>query len=203
MNTEKNSKKKTMKIAIQLGLAVVAVILAYFIYSGIQDKIIFQEKAQARREVVQNRLLDVVTAQKSFKGERGRFSANFDELLHFLNNDSLTIIKAIGNVPDTLTESQAVELGIVIRDTSLVPASTIFPEDYAIDSLRIIPFSEGNEFKMKAGVIEKNKVNVNVFEASATLKDVFNGLNTKNENIDMDDKIQVGSMTEPITTGNW
>lgn len=203
MNTEKNSKKKTMKIAIQLGLAVVAAVLAYFIYTGIQDKIIFQEKAQARREVVQNRLLDVVTAQKSFKGERGRYSANFDELLHFLNNDSLTIIKAIGNVPDTLTESEAVELGIVIRDTSLVPASTIFPKDYAIDSLRIIPFSEGNEFKMKAGVIEKNKVNVNVFEASATLEDVFNGLNTKNENVDMDDKIQVGSMSEPITTGNW
>ncbi len=192
-----------MKIAIQLGLAVISVILAYFIYTGIQNKIIFQEKAESRRLVVQERLMNVVTAQKSFKGERGRYAANFDELLHFLNTDSLTIIKAIGNVPDTLTESQAVEMGIVIRDTSLVPASTIFPEDFATDSLRIVPFSEGNEFKMKAGVIEKNKVNVNVFEASARLEDVYNGLKTKNENVDLDDVLKVGSMTEPITTGNW
>lgn len=200
---EKNYKKKTMKIAIQLGLAVVAVVLAYFIYAGIQNKIIFQEKAQARREVVQDRLMHVVAAQKTFKSERGRYSANFDELLNFLHNDSLTVIKAIGNVPDSLTETQAVEQGIVIRDTALVPARTTFPESFAVDSLRFIPFSDGNEFKMKAGVIKKNKVNVNVFEASAKLEDVFNGLKTKNENIDLEDKIKVGSMTEPITTGNW
>lgn len=192
-----------MKIAIQLGLAVVAIILSYFIYDGIQNKIIFQEKAQARREVVQNRLMKVVIAQKAFKSERGRYSANFDELLNFLNNDSLTVIKAIGNVPDSLTEVQAVELGIVIRDTSLVPARTTFAETFSVDSIRYIPFSNGNEFKIKADVIEKNKVNVNVFEVSATLEDVFNGLITKNENIDLDDKIQVGSLTEPITTGNW
>ncbi|KAA3642491.1 MAG: hypothetical protein DWP98_14005 [Bacteroidetes bacterium] len=192
-----------MKIAIQLGLAIVAVVLAYFIYTGIQDKIIFQEKAEDRREVVQERLTHIVTAQKTFRGERGRYAANFNELLDFLNNDSLTIIKAIGNVPDTLTEAQAVERGIVIRDTALVPANTIFNAGFPIDSLRIIPFSNGNEFKMKAGVIEKNKVNVNVFEASAKLEDVYNGLNTKNENIDLNDVLKVGSMTEPITTGNW
>lgn len=192
-----------MKIAIQLGLGVVAIILSYFIYTGIQNKIIFQKKAEQRRLVVQERLMDVVKAQKEFKSERGRYAANFSELTDFLHNDSLTIIKAIGNVPDTLTEAEAVELGIVVRDTSLVPANTIFPDDYPIDSLKIIPFSDGNEFKMKAGVIEKNKVNVNVFEASAKLEDVYNGLKTKNENVDLSDLLKVGSMTEPITTGNW
>lgn len=192
-----------MKIAIQLALGVVAIILAYFIYTGIQNKIIFQKKAEQRRLVVQERLLDVVKAQKEFKSERGRYAANFSELTSFLNNDSLTIIKAIGNVPDTLTEAEAVEMGIVVRDTSLVPARTIFPSDYPVDSLKIIPFSQGNEFKMKSGVIEKNKVNVNVFEASAKLEDVYNGLNTKNENVDLNDLLKVGSMTEPITTGNW
>ncbi len=197
------AKIRFMKIGIQLGLAVVAVILAYFIYTGIQNKIIFQQKAEARRLVVQERLLNVVTAQKEFKGENGRFAANFDELIHFLGNDSLTIIKAIGNVPDTLTEAEAVELGIVIRDTSLVPARTVFPEEFSIDSLRIIPFGEGEEFKMKAGVIEKNKVNVNVFEASTELSHVYNGLKTKNENVDLKDVLKVGSMTEPITSGNW
>lgn len=192
-----------MKVAIQIGLAIVAIILSYFIYSGIQNKIIFQKKAEARREVVQNRLLEVVTAQKEFKNEKGKYANNFAELLDFLHNDSLTIIKAIGNVPDTLTEAQAVEMGIVIRDTSLVPASTIFPNNFPIDSLEIIPFGDGEKFEMQAGIIEKNKVNVNVFEASAKLQFVYNGLKTKNENVDLEDVLKVGSMTEPITSGNW
>ncbi len=192
-----------MKIGIQAGLFIIAIILAYFIYDGIQNKIDFRNTAQARQEVVQKRLLEVVTAQKQFKQEKGRYSANFAELIHFVKNDSLTIIKAIGNVPDSSTEPEAVELGIVIRDTALVPATTIFPDGFIVDSIKYVPFSDGNEFKMKAGIIEKNKVNVNVFEAYTTLEEVFKGLKTKNEAVNLSDLIKVGSMTEPITTGNW
>lgn len=192
-----------MKIVLQIGLFIVAGVLAYFIYDGIQTKIEFRDTAEARREVVQERLLNIVKAQKQFKQEKGRFSANFAELTHFLQNDSLTIIKAIGNVPDTLTEVEAVAAGIVIRDTTLVPATTIFEDNFAYDSLKIVPFSGGSTFKMKADVIEKNKVNVNVFEASTQLKEVYKGLDTKNENVDLEDELKVGSLNEPITSGNW
>lgn len=192
-----------MKTVIQLVLLVVALVLAYFIYDGVQNKIEFQKEAQKRREVVQKRLLKIVEAQKEFKNEKGRYAANFPELLNFIENDSLTIIKAIGNVPDTLTEQEAVEQGIVIRDTTAVPARTIFPEDFDIHKLDDVPFSKGATFKMDAGMIEKNKVNVNVFEAYTTLEHVYTGLTTKGENVNLNDRIQVGSMTEPITTGNW
>lgn len=193
-----------MKIVIQIGLAIVAAVLAYMIYDGIQEKIIFKEMAQDRREVVQERLLNIVTAQKEFKSQKGKYASNFAELEHFLNSDSLVIIKAIGTVPDTLTEKEAVELGIVTRDTTLVPAQSIFEgQGIFIDSLKYIPFSKGNVFKLQAGVIEKNKVNVNVFEASAKFEDVYKGLKTNNENVKLDDVLKVGSMTEPITSGNW
>jgi len=193
-----------MKIVINIILAVAAIALAYLIYDGVNQKIEFRKKAENRREVVQERLLNIVTAQKEFKTQKGKYASNFAELEHFLMNDSLRIVKAIGTVPDTLTEAEAVKRGIVIRDTNLVPAITIFEgEEVAVDSLKYIPFSEGNTFKMSADVIEKNKVNVNVFEASAKFADVYNGLKTKNENIDLEEVLKVGSMTEPITTGNW
>jgi len=193
-----------MKIVVQLVLAIAAIALAYLIYDGINQKIIFKKKAQDRREVVQDRLLNIVTAQKEFKSQKGRYAANFPELENFLNNDSLVIIKAIGTVPDTLTEVEAVQLGIVIRDTNLVPARSIFEgTTVVVDSLRYIPFSDNQTFKMQADQIEKNKVNVNVFEASAKLEHVYRGLNTKNENVDLDDVLKVGSLTEPITSGNW
>ena len=192
-----------MKIGIQAALFVIAIILTYFIYDGVQNKIEFRDTAQLRNEVVQSRLVNVADAQKKFKQEKGRYAANFPELLNFVNNDSLTIVKAIGNVPDSLTEVEAVQLGIVIRDTSLVPATTIFEDDVVIDSLKYVPFGEGEEFKIQAGVIEKNKVNVNVFEVSTTLATVYKGLKTKNEAVKLTDEIKVGSMSEPITTGNW
>jgi hypothetical protein len=152
---------------------------------------------------VQERLLNITIAEKQFKQEKGRYAANFPELINFVQNDSLTFVKAIGNVPDSLTEVEAVEQGIVIRDTSLVPASSIFPANFNADSMKYVPFSDGDEFRMQAGVIEKNKVNVNVFEVSTTLEKVFTGLETMNENIKLTDEIKVGSMSEPITTGNW
>ncbi|MEQ8910598.1 MAG: hypothetical protein RIC95_15485 [Vicingaceae bacterium] len=192
-----------MKIAIQLVLLAIAAVLSYLIYDGIQNKIEFQKEAESRREIVQERLLNVVEAQKEFKTEKGRYANSFNELIGFLESDSLTIVKAIGSVPDTMTEVEAVKQGIVIRDTALVPASTIFPEGFAFDSLRYVPFSGGSEFKIKADVIEKNKVNVNVFETYTTLGEVYKGLNTKSENVDLDDRLQVGSLTEPITSGNW
>lgn len=192
-----------MKYGIQAALLIVAGVLAYLIYDGIQNKIEFRNEAEARREVVYQRLENVAHAQKQFKQERNKYASNFPELLNFVQNDSLTIIKAIGNVPDSLTETEAVELGIVTRDTSLVPATTIFPSGFAVDSLKYVPFSGGEEFKIKAGVIEKNKVNVNVFEVSTTLESVYKGLKTKNEAVKLTDEIKVGSMNEPITTGNW
>jgi len=193
-----------MKIAIQLGLLIAAGVLAYFIYDGIQEKIEFRNNAEKRREVVQERLERIVTAQKEFKNEKGSYAKSFDELINFLENDSLTIVKAIGNVPDSLTEKEAIERGIVIRDTTQVPAATIFDqEELDVRELRYIPFTEKKEFKLQAGEIVKNKVNVQVFEASAKLGDIYSGLNTENENVDPDDVLKVGSMSEPITTGNW
>lgn len=192
-----------MKTVFQIVLLIIALVLAYFIYDGIANKIEFKKEAQGRREVVQKRLLKVVVAQKEFRNEKGHYAASFNELFHFINTDSLTIIKAEGTVPDSLTEAEAVEKGIVLRDTTKVAASTIFPASFDITQLEEVPFSKGAQFKMKAGVIEKNKTNVNVFEAYTTLQEVYIGLHTNGESVDLSDRIQVGSMDEPITTGNW
>ena len=81
------------------------------------------------------------------------------ELQFHIKNDSMPVIKAIGFVPDTLTEAKAVELGIVTRDTLLISVrDTLFPKNYSVDSLRYVPTSDGKEFDMNAGEIEKNQL---------------------------------------------
>lgn len=192
-----------MKIAIQALLLVAAIVLAYLVYDSVNSRIVFEEKLGYRQGVVVEKLIDIRTAQTEFKSEKKRYAKTFDELLNFVKYDSISLIKAIGTVPDTLTEQQAVEMGIVSRDTTMIAVIDTVLKGVNIDSLKFIPFSGGEIFKIDAAKIEKNKVNVNVFEVSAKYGQFLKGLNTKNENIDLEKDLKVGSMEDPTTSGNW
>ena len=56
---------------------------------------------------------------------------------------------------------------------------------------------------MTRGEVEKGKVKVKVFEVSAPYTEIFKGLKTDNEGIDMAKSLTLGSMTEPSVNGNW
>ncbi len=71
-----------------------------------------------------------------------------------------------------------------------------------LDLLSIIPHTE-RQYNIDANVIEKGKVTVQVFEISATYKDVFNGLDAENKKYDLNSLLKVGSMTEASLNGNW
>ena len=113
-----------------------------------------------------------------------------------------------GEVPDSLLgkEAIALQMGIIKRDTTNLPVrEVLFKENFKniVDSISIIPFSEGKTFTMRSGELEKGKMKVKVFETVAHLTDVYLGLKTDNEGIDMKDSIMIGSMEEPTTNGNW
>ena len=51
--------------------------------------------------------------------------------MSFVKNDSLAVVKAIGETPDSLTEDQALMSGIISRDTIFIPVyQTIYNKDY-------------------------------------------------------------------------
>ncbi|MEQ9063088.1 MAG: hypothetical protein RIE58_02865 [Vicingaceae bacterium] len=178
--------------------------LAWLDYSSVQRKIDFVKVQDYRESKVVERLMDIRTAQVSYKKLYGQYAGNFDALINHVKNDSMPVVKAIGFVPDTLTEMKAVELGIVTRDTLLISVrDTLFKMDFSIDSLRYVPFSDGGEFKLESGEIEKNQLKVKVFEAFASNEKILHGLNLSEEYIDLEDGLRVGSMTEPHTRGNW
>ena len=197
-----------MKLIIQIVLLVAAVFMGYMIYDSIDSKIKLEEEISKRKEVVIERLEQVKDAQINYKKVRGEYAKSFIQLKDFLQNDSLIIVKAIGEVPDSLLgqESKALEMGIITRDTTKIPVrEELFKENFdkIVSSISIIPFSEGKEFSIDAGEVEKGKVKVKVFEVSAPYTEIFKGLKTKNEGIDMSAALTIGSMTEPTTNGNW
>ena len=189
------------------------IFLAYLIYNSINSEIEFQKIAKERISENIQKLKDLRQVQIAYKKTYGSYADNFNDLIYFLENDSMIIIKAIGETPDSLTDSQALELGIISRDTSYVLAKeTIFDQayltsrnpEYPLDLTKLTNVPHSTEtYSIDANMIEKGKVMVQVFEISTTYKTIFTGLDAENKNYNLNNLLKVGSMNEASLNGNW
>lgn len=193
-----------MKTAIQIVLALVIVVLGYLIYDSIMEPVRFNKEAERREARIIERLKDIRTMQIAHRIRYGNFLGDLDSLVNFVRFDSVAILRAIGNVPDTLTEAEAVRLGIVQRDTFWMPAKdTLFVgRTYPIDSLPYIPYSGGMRFTNAASMIERGLVQLPVFEAFALPEQYLSDLPfriyyTRTEGL------KVGSLVQASVDGNW
>ena len=198
---------------IRLLLWPVIIILAWFVYRSPISLKEFQEVADFRKSAVIQDLKDIRTAQIAFKDKYRVYAGDFNSLLNFVKTDSLALVKAIGEVPDSLTEDQALKAGIISRDTVFVPAyESVFNEEYLstrdnrfpfnLDDLPSVPFSE-KSYSIESGNIEKGKVIVQVFEVSTNYATFLNGLDATNKGIDLEKTLSVGSMSDASINGNW
>ena len=189
------------------------IMLAYFVYNSINSEVEFQQVAKVRIAENVQKLKDLRQVQIAYKKVNNTYSNNFESLIDFLENDSMAIVKAIGETPDSLTDVQALELGIISRDTAYVLAKeTIFDEAYLssrnekfpldLSVLTSVPHSDEN-YLVDAGMVEKGKVVVQVFEISTTYGAVFSGLDAENKSFELSNLLKVGSMDEASLNGNW
>lgn len=188
------------KLILQIVLIVISLLLAYFIYNGIQGPIKFKQELEHRKEVVVNKLKDIREAQIAYRNVYGKYTASFDTLIDFIVNGEIPIIKLTADPDDTT-------LTVMFVDTmGYAPVmDSIFHnrEDFHPEELMFIPFSEGEHFEMSAGTTERGGVTVNVIEVFAAHKYFLKGLNLKSNHIDPEDGLRFGSMTDPTTDGNW
>lgn len=184
-------------------LALVSAYFAFANYKSIDGPIQFNKEKKERYAYVIQNLKDLREIEQAYKKEHKKYCASMDTLIQFALTDSVYTVKMFGDVPDTLTEAEALEQGIIRRDTTLVPAKDFaFNPDYMatrannipldIENLRYVPFTENVEFDIDAGEITRSSgAKVQVFE----IKDA--------QPFDKNDVMKVGSMTDPTTAGNW
>ena len=96
------------------------IILAYFVYNSINSEVEFQKLAKVRIAENIQKLKDIRAVQISYKNKYKGFSDDFDSLLVFMNYDSVAVVKSEGEAPDSLTELQAVQAGLISRDRKSV-----------------------------------------------------------------------------------
>lgn len=201
---------KTVSGIVKFLLLVIIVGLSYMLVESIMNPIRFNREKDKRYEKTIQRLKDIRTAQLAYRSEHHKFTGSFDTLIDFVRNGSFTVIKQVGSMDDSV----ALARGLVYREEiSIAVLDSIFPENYPLDSLRVIPFTKGIEFEMGAGqIVTGSGLSVEVFEAKAHNDIVLNGLN-RQEIINLNDLrkklerypgLQVGSLTEATNNaGNW
>lgn len=161
-----------MKNVFQVLLIVAVIVLGYLVWDSPNQKIRFEQQKEQRDNLIIERLKDIRTAQVAFKEKYKRYTGSFDTLINFVKNDSTPIVYKEGFLTDSMleagmTEAKAVQLGILVRDTTLVPTySEIFPEGFIVDSIQFVPTREGLTFEMEAGIFTTSTNNqIKVFEA--------------------------------------
>ena len=207
-----------MKKGIQIGLAILIVVLAYLLWESIQTPIRFNKEKDIKYTATIQRLKDIRTAQLAYKNEYGSFTASFDILINFIKTDSMKLVKAEGSIPDDLlaqgwTEAIAVKEGIIKRDTFRIAIKdTLFAKNFNYTTLWKVPFTESDSFELATAIIIVSKLKMNVFEAKVHNdillfdldRQLVVNLNDRMKNQNNFPGVKVGDTEEPNNNaGNW
>lgn len=193
---------------IKVVLGIIIVVLAYLIYESIMRPVRFNAATASREDKVVQRLIDLRTSQLFYKRQHNKFTGSFDTLLTFLKKGEIPVVRMIPDPNDTtFTKTISDTLGFVKVADSLFSRRP----NFVIDSLRYIPFSNGDIFELAAGEIDRGGIKVSVYEIKAPYTTYMKGLDrqlvinlTKSkEDIEKYPGLKVGSLEEPSTDGNW
>lgn len=195
-----------MEKQIRIGLWVIVIGLAYFLYSAIMNPIQFNKEKNKRSESIIDQLKDIRKAQIAFKEINRYYASSFDELIPLIDTGGFTIVQ---RRDEELKFYNNVYREFQLKDTTFIDTlgfasikDSIFGANYDLESLRIIPQSNGAEIILKAGKIKSGNLSVQVFEARAPKEEYLKDLNKdliKNTSKDL----VVGSMTSAKINGNW
>lgn len=210
-----------MKKVIQPILIILIIVLGYLVVESIMRPIRFQRLASEREQAVISKLIDIREAEKAYKDVYKKYTGSFDTLEMFLQNDSFTVIKAIGTIPESYLEEfglekareKALAENLIVRETSRRQVmDSLFGKSYPIDSLRYIPHTNKKEFDIKSDqILTSSNLMVQVVEVKAYYDDFLKGLNEqlvvnyKDQRVTLTGfpGIKFGSMEEGTLSGNW
>ncbi len=168
-----------MKKIFQLLLAVAILGLVYVIYIQISTPIAFEQELATKEKAVIERIKDVRLAQRAYKTANGQFTGDFDSLINFVLNDSLTMQRKRVDEDDSVGMAQfrlaqkrdkklknIEEFKVAVIDTVFAPRK--LSREQVMD-LRFIPGTgKQTEFVLTAGAITtESKVVIPVVECKA------------------------------------
>ena len=209
-----------MKKGIQfiLGLAIIG--LVYVVANLIYTPLSFDQQLEERNAEVIVKLKDIRAAQRAYKSKYQQFTGDFDSLINFILNDSLTMERKLVDEDDSVAMAQLKKQGkknvetynIAVVDTIFNPRK-LTKED--IQNLRYLPFTDNKvEFILEASHVTAGNVKVPVVECRAPYKmyldtvayrqNIINLIDDRVNNFNAYAGLKFGSMEGSNNeAGNW
>jgi len=201
--------KKSTQTLLTVGLALVAIVLGYWLFSIINKPIEFEKIKSKRYAKVEMRLEEIRDAQQAYRQKYGKYSDDFDQLIGFVDTGMIDIVVRKDSSFMAYNKTFQQDMN---RDTVIIRVigresvkSSVFNSEFDASKLRVVPISTIDEqFEIGAGSIERNGVSIPVFEVSVSNEAMFKDIMDVYGNfIDKSYKLQMGSLTEPSVSGNW
>lgn len=193
---------KSVKILLEVLLALIAVGLVFLIYRSIMEPVNFNKEKAARQAVAVQRLKDIRTLEVAFKSVNSHFTASIDSLKDFYENGKMDVVMQVGSADDSvavantaalrkknkkITNEELLALSqkgmplVFSITTPIAVKDTLFNgrEDFHIDSLAYIPFSGGQKTIMDAIVKVVSGVDVPLFEAKMPWRALLRGMDNQ------------------------
>ena len=210
-----------MKKTINAVLTVCVLILAVLCWRSIQDDINFDKEVAYREARVKAKLLQIKDAEEAYKQQHieGAYCSDWDVLTEFVRNGRLPVVIKEGVLSDEqmekgLTESKAAaiinsgdtkaiaeyKLEGFRRDTIWVSLidSLYKGQDFNVDSLRYIPFAEGDTFEIIACPnTTKSGAIIQVMECNAPISSYLKGMGK------LGDRMIKNTIVESDQTGRY
>lgn len=192
----------TRKAGLAIGVLclVASLFLAFRNYRSVAEVLEFRKEKSAYDSKIVQALKDIRKAQEKYKEANGTYTGNLQVLQEFVKTGTYPMIRAIGQVPDTLTERAALELKLIVRDTIRVPVlDSTFRTSKAMEG-RVYPFDPatfiqspvtGKPFLLTAGMISASGRNAPVVVCKDPTPLVVG------------DTLMFGSLEKATLAGNW
>ena len=228
------------KLLTYLIFPLVIIGLAYLLFRSINEPVKFNNELKQRSNVAIEQLKDIRTLQVTYRDTYGHYAPVMDSLIDFYNNGKITIMRQIGSEDDStaVLHTEAVKKGLrnlkgtqlmeklfelyekgdnnlIIRIPQLTAVKdTLFTNrpSFDVNSLRNIPFSEGDTVIMRTIIKQVSGVDVPLFEAQMPFWSLLKGMDrqqivnlvAEREETDRYPGLMVGSVDNANNNaGNW
>ncbi len=181
------SSNRIIKYVISFFFLAIAIFAGYELYDSIMNPIRFNKEKFVRYKETIDELKRIRTAQKAYKNEYNKYSPSLDSLKEFISNGEMTVVKRIGEVPDSIylqqgnnlqkAEKVALKMGLIVRDTLKVAIKDTLFQDYDLSRFGKVPFTN-LRFEMDTASVTAGggELKINVFEAKISNLELLKGL---------------------------
>jgi len=208
-----------MKIVLQIVLWVIIGVVSYLLFNAIYGEVKFNEIKEKRYKMAIENLRDLRISQIAHKTVTGKYEADFDKLVRFIDTAEFTLTQRRDSLvlDEEATERYGVDTNkeITIIDTlgTKPVKDSLFGSSDRYKTMINVPIKDANaKFEMKTGTITKSNIEFPVFEIKVLKETLLfdqprDFLTKEKQVVSVDgvngDALTVGSLIKIDTNGNW